>query len=456
VSEEPLRPDSFAGPVAGRPALGVWQLAWPTMVSFALQSAVGLVDFLFVASLGSEAVAAVGVAHQFYFAQFSVLAAVTTGSVALVARATGAGEAGEADRVLRMSALLALLLGSALLLVIPFADSVVAAFGVEPAVVERGASYLRILLAFNPPFALGVALGMGVRGAGDARTPLAVGVLVNAVNVVLNYGLVYGRLGLPQLGTDGSALGTGVAMTVGAAVWVSLWATDQLAVPRLAWRAGLAAPLARRILRIGVPTFVEQAVWQLGLMLFLRIVAQYGTAPVSAYLIGVRILSFSFVPGLGFSMAGGTLVGQHLGAGQPALAMRAGWRATAGAVSVMAVVGFAIVVLSRPIAGWFGATGQTTVDLTVTFIYILGAAQPLMAVEFALGGSLRGAGDTRFPLFAILTGLFAARLTGALLVSQVLGGSVVAVWSCLLADYAVKATLLSLRFASGAWQRVRV
>jgi Na+-driven multidrug efflux pump len=107
-------------------------------------------------------------------------------------------------------------------------------------------------------------------------------------------------------------------------------------------------------------------------------------------------------------------------------------------------------------AGWFGATGPATVDLTVTFIYILGAAQPLMAVEFALGGSLRGAGDTRFPLVAILTGLFAARLAGAILVAEVFGGSVVAVWSCLLADYAVKAGLLSLRFASGAWQRVRV
>jgi putative MATE family efflux protein len=456
VNEEPPPVEAAAGAVPRGTSLGVWRLAWPTMVSFALQSLVGLVDFLFVASLGTEAVAAVGIAHQFYFAQFSVLAAVTTGSVALVARFTGAGEAAEADRVLRMSALLAAGLGVALMAVIPLADEVVAAFGVHEPVIGLGASYLRILLAFNLPFALGVAVGMGVRGAGDARTPLLVGVVVNAVNVVLNYGLVYGRLGLPRLGTDGSALGTGIAVSCGAAVWLALWSYDQLAVPRLGWRAGLAPALARRILRIGVPTFVEQAIWQLGLMVFLRIVARYGTEPVSAYLIGVRILSFSFVPGLGFSTAGGTLVGQHLGARDPALAARAGWRANAGAMAVMGCVGLAIILLARPMAGWFGATGPSTVDLTVTFIYILGAAQPLMAVEFALGGSLRGAGDTRFPLVAILTGLFAARLAGAILVAEVFGGSVVAVWSCLLADYAVKAGLLSLRFASGAWQRVRV
>ena len=114
--------------------------------------------------------------------------------------------------------------------------------------------------------------------------------------------------------------------------------------------------------------------------------------------------------------------------------------------------------MNRPLAGLFGATGAETVDLTVWFIYILGAAQPLMALEFALGGALRGAGDTRFPLLSILTGLFAVRLAGALLVSRWLdpAGTVAPVWSCLLADYAVKAAMLSARFAGGRWKRVRV
>jgi Na+-driven multidrug efflux pump len=261
---------------------------------------------------------------------------------------------------------------------------------------------------------------------------------------------------MPRLGTDGSALGTGLAMLASALIWLALWAGNGIAVPRHGWREGLGRGRARRILRIGVPTALEQLAFQLGLLLFLRIVARFGTEPVSAYLIGVRILAFSFVPGLGFATAGGTLVGQHLGAQEPERAARAGWRATQGAVAVMGTVGLAIVALARPIARIFGATGDATVDLTVVFIYILGAAQPLMAVEFALGGSLRGAGDTRFPLMAILTGLFAVRLVGALAVAELLHGSVVAVWSCLLADYAVKAAMLSTRFARGAWQRVRV
>jgi Na+-driven multidrug efflux pump len=143
-------------------------------------------------------------------------------------------------------------------------------------------------------------------------------------------------------------------------------------------------------------------------------------------------------------------------ANQPEEAARAGWRATGGAIAVMGLTGLSIIATAPLIARIFGATGQETVDLTVVFIYILGAAQPLMAVEFALGGSLRGAGDTRFPLYSILTGLFAVRLLGATVVAEVFGGGVVAVWSCLLADYTTKAILLTWRFWSGSWKRIQV
>jgi Na+-driven multidrug efflux pump len=195
---------------------------------------------------------------------------------------------------------------------------------------------------------------------------------------------------------------------------------------------------------------------QIGLLLFLRIVAAFGTEPISAYLIGVRILAFCFVPGFGFANAAATLVGQNLGAGRPEEAARSGWRATFGAVAVMSSVGLAIILLARPLAGSFGAAGEETVRLTVIFVYILGAAQPLMAIEFTLGGALRGAGDTRFPLFALLVGLIVFRLAAAEFIARPLFGSVVAVWSCLLADYAVKGALLVWRFRTGRWRTIRV
>jgi Na+-driven multidrug efflux pump len=207
---------------------------------------------------------------------------------------------------------------------------------------------------------------------------------------------------------------------------------------------------------VGLPTALEQAAFSGGLLIFMGLISTFSTAAISAYLIGVRILSFCFVPGMGFSLAASTLVGQNLGAGRPEVAQRLGWRSTQHAVLVMGAVGALIVAFARPLAGVFGAAGAETVDLTVTFIWILGAAQPAMAVEFATGGGLRGAGDTRFPLFVVLTGLFVFRLGLAVAVARPLFGSVEAVWCCLLADWGVKAVLLLWRFASGRWKQIEV
>jgi putative MATE family efflux protein len=444
--------------------LGIWSLAGPTMLSFALQTLVSFASTIIVAGLGSDAdptigrnaVAGASIAGQVHFVAFAILAAVTIGTTALVARSVGRGDWAEADRILRVSALAAVGLSAAMMLAIPFSEAIVAAFGVDPGVVVLGGRYLRILLAFNVPMAIGIVLASGLRGAGDVRTPLAIGALMNAVNLLGHWLLVFGHWGAPRLETDGSALATGLSFTAGALVYLVLWQRNDLAIERAGWLAGLTTEPLRRILRIGLPTAAEQFAFQIGLFLFLRIVAGYGTEPVAAYLIGVRILSFSFVPGLGFSTAASTLVGQHLGAGDLRHAARAGWRATRSAVAVMAAAGLVIIGIAPIVAGWFGATGQDTVRLTVIFIYVLGAAQPLMAIEYTLGGALRGAGDTRFPLFAILTGLFVFRLGGASLVTHVLHGGVVAVWCCLLADYAVKAALLVWRFASGRWQHVRI
>jgi putative MATE family efflux protein len=426
------------------------------MTLFALQSLVGVVDFMFVASLGTEAIAGVGVAVQIQFLTFGLLEAVTTGTVALIAREMGSGRPTEAARVMRTALALAAVFGALLMLAIPASDTFVLWMGVAPEVVSLGGRCLRILLAFSIPVSVGATLAMGLRGAGDVRTPLAIGIITNLVNVVACWVLIFGRLGAPALGAEGSVWASGIAFVTGALLLLWLWQRDSLVLPAVPWRGYSATGMARRLLRVGIPTALERGAFQLGLLLFLRIVAGFGTEPISAYLIGVRILAFCFVPGFGFASAAATLVGQNLGAGRPDEAARSGWRATAGAVLVMSGVGLTIILFANPLAGSFGAVGAETIRLAVIFTYILGAAQPLMAIEFALGGALRGAGDTRFPLFAILTGLFVFRLGAAFIIARPFFDGVTAVWLCLLADYAVKAGMLSLRFASGRWRSARV
>jgi putative MATE family efflux protein len=434
------------------PALGIWELAWPAILTNLMHSTVGFVGIKIVGSLGAPAVAAVTTGQRIFFVLQAILMAVTIGSTALVARAWGAGDRAEAERVTRASIWVCFWV--ALVLTVPgvlFADPLARIFRLEEETVQLAATFIRWICAFNAVFAVGFVIGTALRAAGDTRTPLWIGVFTNLVNVVLLYGLVYGRLGFPNLGVTGAAIAGGAAFAAGTVVALWLWVRGYLVLgvgpPRALERARI-----RRLLHIGYPAALEQAVWQAGFIGFLWVVALYGTAPYAAYGIGVTILAFSFVIGFGFSIAASTLVGQHLGARDPDGASRSGWHAMWLSIASMVAFGLVIVLNAERIATWMIDDAEV-VRLTVVFIYMLGGVQPLMAIEFTLGGALRGAGDTRFPLITVLTGLVVVRCSLAGTAAW-MGLSVEWIFAALIAHYIVTATMLTLRFRGGRWKTV--
>ncbi len=441
-------------PSVTRPAPGIWQLAWPAITANLLASLVGVVDLKIVGALGAPAVAAVTTGTRIFFILQALLMAVSAGTTALVARAWGAGDRDEAAAVTKAS--LGLSAGISLVMTgvaMAFPEQLAGIFRVDPEAVHLAATFI----FWQAPFQIFVgayfALGAALRAAGDTRTPLWIGAIGNVVNVVLAYALVYGKFGLPALGVAGAGLAGGIAFAVGAGILVLLWLRGQLLI-------GLGGPLAqsfgggrlRRIVDIGYPAGIEQVVWQGGFVAFLWVVSLYGTAAYAAYGIGVSLLSFSFLIGFGYSIAASTLVGQRLGASDPDGATQSGWRAMRLSLAAMVGFGLAIVLAARPLAR-FMIDDPEVVELTVFFIYVLGSVQPLMAIEAALGGALRGAGDTRFPLFTVFCGLIGARLPLAAFFAWK-GLPVEWIYAALIADYIVKAALLTARFRSGRWQRV--
>lgn len=442
------------GPPGAVLAPGILQLAWPAIVGNLLYSTVGLVDIKIVGSLGASAVAAVTTGNRMFFLLQGVLMAVTAGTTALVARAWGAGDRAEAERVTRASLVVCLgVAGGMAILGLVFADVLVGVFQLDGVAVAQAASFVRWLSVFNLAFAVSFVLSTGCRAAGDTITPLWIGAVTNVINVVLVYGLIYGEFGLPRLGVPGAAIANGLSFTVGAAIFLVMWLRGTLIV-------GFGPPHAvtrgrvRELFRIGYPAGIESAAWQFGFIAFLWVVALYGTAPYAAYGIGVQILALSFVVGFGFSIAASTHVGQSLGAEDPERAEQSGWRAMRLAVGSMTVLGLAIILSAREIAA-FMIDDPEVVRLTVIFIYILGACQPLMAMEFTLGGSLRGAGDTRFPLYTVLTGLLGIRVMLSAVFAW-LGLPVEWIFAALIADYIVKAGMLCWRFRGGRWKTLEV
>jgi len=306
-----------------------------------------------------------------------------------------------------------------------------------------------------PGGAVGFVVASALRAAGDTRTPLAFGLVVNVINVVLNYVFVFGAFGLPALGVRGSALATAVAFTTGATIGVVLLARGGLRVQVGIRDLRPDRALLLRIARIGAPTGIEMFAMQMGFLVYLVFASRYGTAAVAAYFIGVRILALAFLPGIGFATAASALVGQSLGAGLPERATEAGRVAVRLAVRFMSSAGLLLFVFAGTIARLF-VDDPATIEDTRWFIYMLALCQPLMAVDYALGGSLRGAGDTRFTLVTLFAGLYGCRLAFAWVVTHVLELSVAWLWAALIGDYAARAAMKSWRYRSRAWQRVRV
>jgi putative MATE family efflux protein len=339
--------------------------------------------------------------------------------------------------------------------VLVFAPRLVAMFGVEAAVVAEGTKFLRRFVLGLPGEAAVFVVALALRAAGDMRTPLLMGAVIGTVNVGVNWVLIFGRLGVPALGVAGAGWGSTTAFATGAALGIG-WLVRgglRLRLPRR--MSHFRTEVVRRVLAVGYPAALEHLLMQVGFFLYLSFASRYGTTAVAAYIIGVRILALSFLPGFGFSAAAGTLVGQNLGAGRPDDAARAGWAANRLAVGLMTAGGFVVFKLARPIARLF-VDDPVVVDEAVQFIRVLGAAQPLMAIDFTLGGALRGAGDTRFPLVAVALGFYGCRLGMAWVVASWLRLDLLWVWLAVVGDYLVRAALKGWRFHSMRWARAVV
>ncbi|MFP6665528.1 MAG: MATE family efflux transporter [Deltaproteobacteria bacterium] len=434
----------------------VWALAWPVTLAMLSESLVGLVDMLMVAKLGATAVAAVGTGGQILGAAMVTMTAVGTGTMALVARHVGAGEHDEAEHVHGQSIVVAFLGSIAVITpIIFFATGIVNLFGVEPSVATMGADYTRVVMLSIPLAATLFVVGAAQRAAGDTRTPLWIGVIVNLVNVFLNWVLIFGNLGAPALGVAGSAIATTIAFGCGATIAITLGILQRLRISLHLRDLRLQFTTIRRVLWIGYPAAVEQAMMQVGFLVYLVFAVRYGTEAVAAYFIGVRILALSFLPGFGFGAAASALVGQNLGARRPEEAASAGWIATGMSVAMMSASGVAIAFFAKEVASLF-VDDPVVISNTVWFIYMLGISQPFMAIDFTLGGALRGAGDTRFPLLTVLIAFYAGRLGLSALVVFVFDLGLAWLWATLIADYIIRSLLKIWRFRQGSWATIRV
>ncbi|HHY32596.1 MAG TPA: MATE family efflux transporter [Firmicutes bacterium] len=432
----------------------VFDLAGPALVETLLVTFVGMADMIMVGRIGPAAIAAVGLTNQPVLFATGVFVALNVGTTAVIARAVGADERSLANDALQQSFILTTIMGIIVsVLGVVSARSVMVLMGAEEDVIPLGVAYMQIVAAGAIFMLLTMSIAAALRGAGDTKTPMKVNALCNILNIIGNYLLIYGKFGFPRMGVAGAALSTSISRAI-ALVLILRVVTGGRFVLHLTGPARFDFPLIRRIVNIGVPAAVEQLILRGGQLVYLRVVAGFGTAVVAAHQIGMNILSLSFTPGQAFAVAATTLVGQGLGAGRPDLAEKGALETRRLGTMVSGFMALVFIFFGRYIALMY-SNDLAVVAKAAVVLRIVGLVQPAQSSQFILAGGLRGAGDTKWPLYATAVGIWGFRVLVGYLLAVVLDMELIGAWVAMAIDQIVRAAIITSRFRSGKWKLLR-
>ncbi len=435
----------------------VLRLAWPSIVENLLQSAMQIATTAMVSRLGAAAIAGVGVSNQILIVGISTFFAVSTATTVLVAFHIGAREPDQAARAAKQSYFLGGILSLvAALLGVFFAPQLIAVLGASPEVVAEGGQFLRIE-SLGTIFLVTMLISSGImRGTGDTRTPMLVTLGINGVNVIVSLPLIFGLLGLPHLGVTGAAIGNIVARMIGATILVSFVWRGRRGVSiagREGWKPDLVTQ--RKLIGIGLPSMLESLFRSGGTLLFATVIVSLGTQAFAAQQVANQFWQMALFPGFGFSTAAMTLSGQSLGARRLDRAAAATWIATRFCILWMTAMGIVYFVFGPWLVIPFSAGDPHITELSSQALKIICFSQPIQALGLTLAGGLRGAGDTRWPMFSTGIGMWLMRVPGAYFFGVILGLGIPGAYIGLILDAILVAALNLWRYRSGRWQTTR-
>jgi putative MATE family efflux protein len=403
-----------------------------------------------VGGLGATSIAAVGLGQLLAFVATTLVSGLSVGTNVIVAQLWGARrrqDAGEAARhFLWLSFGLSLVLAG---LGIACNRLVMQQLGAEPAVIEVALPYSTLIFLVIPCTVLIQVLSSVLQGAGDTKTPMFAMIGVNLLHALLAYPLIYGRWGAPNLGIKGAAIAVGLAEATGT-LYLLLRCR-----PILKKSLTLRLDLIRSIWDVGASVSGERVVQQAGIFIYTKLVLLYGTVAYAAHQVGLSIESFSFLPGYGFAIAAATMVGQSIGAGKYTRAKLENWEANRLAIAIMTCMGIIFFFFPYALLRAF-TTDEAVIELGTMFLKIVALLQIPLALTMVLAGSLRGAGDTRFIMWATTAGMWGVRVPLALVFGIWLELGVYYVWTAMVADWTVRMGLLLWRYHSERWRKIQV
>jgi putative MATE family efflux protein len=432
------------------------QLSWPMIIMESLFVISQVVDMIWIGRLGPNAIAGVGVANIVTQLVMAMDFGLIVGVRAMVARFVGAGDMKTANHVAAQALILSASWGALMMMIgMTLARPVIGMFGLEADVVNQGISYMRVLFAGWITMDLLVMCLYVIQSAGDTIRPMFMEAFLRVIHISLCPFLVLGLGPFPKMGVAGAALSNIISQTIGAIIclWLLFGGHTRLHLAKKDFRPDFGVML--RILKIGIPALVMNVQRSFGTLILTWLIAPFGTLAVAAHSLASRLEMFIMMPAMALGMGAGVLVGQNLGAGQPARAEKSAWVAVGIFQAFMTLCSAVILIWAEKIIGIF-TTDPGLIAIGIDFIRISAAMFFVLSIAAVLQNCIASAGDTVPNMIISIAVIWVTQIPLAWLLSKYTGLGVYGVRWALVISTAIGAIIYFTYFRMGRWKLKKV
>jgi putative MATE family efflux protein len=418
----------------------VFNIALPAIGESYLQSLLGVVDSIFIARLGLLAINAVGVTNIYSMTYVGVFTALSATLSVFLSRAFGAKDVSRSISVIFHGVFLSVIVGLIFSIVsVIFSNTLLNMVGANEELKSKAIIYFQVVLGLTPFIALYTAQSSAFRAIGDTKTPLGVGLEMNAVHVVLDYILIFGIGSIGGLGLTGAAIAMILARIYG---FLRLFVKSQR-IPAIALKIRdfkLVGSLVGSMTKFAVPATLERLSMRLGQVVYFGLIVRMGTAAYATHNIAGTITTFAYTIGGGFAIAASTLIGQAIGEGNmDDVKVYRKWSYIQSAISMTFMT--ALLAILSPWVGQLFTQNTTVIHLLMVILFIDTISQPFLASVLVDTSVVNAGGDSKFPMIVTFIGIWVIRTLGVYIFAWKLGFGLPAVWISIASDNALRAGL---------------
>ena len=440
-------------------------LAWPTMLEELLLTAVQYIDTAMVGVLGTQATAAVGATTTVNWLVSSTISALSIGFLAFIAKACGAGDRDSASKASAQAVMMVLVVGTlATILTVGLSGFIPTWMQVDKEIRFLASRYFLVLYLPMLPRTASIIFGTVLRAAGDTKTPMKIGAVVNAINVVLNFLLIYPTREISFWGFDMMMPGTGWGVLGAAAASSIAYTIGGIYITVVLWKHPVISPrgsslkpdrdILRPCMKVALPNMFQRFGTSFGYVAFASMVNSLGEVATAAHTIANTVESAFYIPGYGMQTAAATLAGNAYGARDKKRMKDLSDMFVPIEVLLMIISGGALYLTAPALVRLFSNSPEV-IDLGITVLRMVAVTEPFYGVSIIVEGMMQGVGKTKAPFLYNIAGMWGIRIVGTFICTQMLGYGLVSAWACMIAHNMLMFVLFLMTYIRGSWNPLK-